>query len=236
MKKTTSMTKNYFILITLICITTNLFGQQEATVNLQVEKNTLADILAKVEQQSGVRFYYLNNWLPKDSLTKNYQNTKLTEVLTDLFKETDLQYFKYADNRIYLTRGRLIHDYLPDGFFPAPVDTTATEPEYYSDENISVVINEQRSDIRRRKRSIQIGKQRSGASASEFTLNGKVVNAQSGRPVSGVLLSTGSGLTALTDAAGNYTFTLPYGENTLFADALGLERLEQPIFVYGDGK
>jgi len=229
------MTKNYFILITLICITTSLFGQQEPTVNLQVEKNTLADILAKVEQQSGVRFYYLEDWLPKDSLTKNYQNTKLADVLNDLFKETDLQYFKYSENHIYLTRGRLIHDYLPDGFFPAPADTTETQQEYYSDENISVVINEQRSDTRKRKRTIQIGKQSSGPSASEFTLNGKVVNAQSGRPVSGVLLSTGSGLTALTDAAGNYTFTLPYGENTLFADALGLERLEQPIIVYGDG-
>ncbi|MEL6306178.1 MAG: carboxypeptidase-like regulatory domain-containing protein, partial [Bacteroidota bacterium] len=229
------MTKNYFILITLIGITTSLFGQQEPTLNLQVEKNTLADILAKVEQESGVRFYYLDDWLPKDSLTKTYQNTKLADVLNDLFKETDLQYFKYKDNQIYLTRGRLIHDYLPDGFFPAPVDTTATEPEYYSDENISVVINEQRSDIRRRKRTIQIGKQRSGASGSEFTLNGRVMNAQSGKPVSGVLLSTASGLTALTDSSGNYAFTLPYGENTLFADALGLERLEQPIIIYGDG-
>lgn len=205
------------------------------TFSIEVQGETKEQLLNKIEASTGFKFYYLAEWLDNTPIYKSYGNNTIQSILEDILADTNLHFKEYGNGKVYLTQGRLIHDYLPDDFFPATKEVAIESSDANEASSISVVLDNQKATERQRRKTIRIGKQNVGATNSEFTISGYVKNELTGNPLPNVVVSTDKNKNTLTNSQGYYSLELPYGQNIVFTDALGLERLEQPVIVYSDG-
>lgn len=231
------MYRYYLSLFSILFFCGLSFAQiKEITISLNTQGETKGQLLKIIEDRAGVKFYYLPEWLDDKPIYKSYENSTIQLILEDIFADTNLHFIEYGNKKVFLTQGRLIHDYLPEGFFPvlkvAQVDST----ELLEATSISVVMDNQNTLERQRRKTIRIGKQSTGKTNSEFIISGFIKNEDTGNPLPNVVVSTDKDKNTLTNNLGYYSLELPYGQNILYTDALGLERLEQPVVVYSDGE
>lgn len=209
---------------------------EEKKYTFNFENITLEKAIESIEQNSDYSFYLDNDWLKNYPEPINLQltNANIETVLNTLFQNTNLNFY-ISDKKIILTKNSVIYDELPENFF----NNEKNKPQ----NNTTVVIqgapvfkkeldtNESGDDIN------VIGKENKNPKGKTFQLSGYVKDAKTGKPLPEVIIrSKNDEATAITDAQGFYTITLPAGINIIETENFLYKKETRKVILYNNGK
>ena len=222
----------YTILFIFPCA---LLAQNEAIkVDINYTNSQRKEVLLKLEQRTGVSFYFNQQWNGNDLISGTYTNTLLTVILDDIFKDTPINYFVLDAQTIILTQNLSIREKLHESFYrkskdSLPIDTEETEktsflylPEKVSNSKIETV---------------RIGKEQRAIGKDNYMLSGIVRNILTGEPIPNLaIIAKNNSKGVSTNLNGYYQIELPAGISTLMAKAIGVATVEKRVIMYNDGQ
>ena len=222
------------ILLLIMFMLTLAFAQaQEQTITISFDDVALEEAIGAIEQQTGVRFYYVAEWFGRSRVSGTYTNQPLDEILEDIFKDTLINYYLANDGSVVLTRNNLIIDQLPEEYFgPEEKETTGVQQEAIN----PLFVQEERDEVLQEIETVRIGRQTRNNRRRTFTLTGVAINSANGNPISELaIVVQGSNLGTSTDANGVYSLELPAGVNILEARSLGISTKRIRVIIYNNG-
>ncbi len=225
------------IIALLIFISSHgIYAQSEnQKITITLENTPLIEALQKIENQTDLRFYFVENWIPEKVVFGQYENSPLDVVLNEIFENTLLNYYVLDDNKIILTQNNVIYDQLPEGFFPAPAkeERIAESQEFTA----SPVFSMENENSQKELETVHIGRENRNSRARVFTLRGTVTDAETGEPLSNLaVMVQNKNINAVTDSQGRYEIRLPAGANILETQSLGTEDYRKRVVIYNDGE
>jgi len=213
-----------FAFIAILLTPSFVFGQINLADSIQITANyksiPIPTVLGQLEQTLNVKFYYQAAELPKRTINQNYQNTPLSEVLTDLFRETSLGYMFYRDYAIIIAPQGVINESFSSNYYQA------LEEAQNSEDSRSA-----------KKRKIIIGSVTQMNPSGKATVKGTIKDAQTEEPIIGATiffaeLNSGSA----TDFNGNFEAEVPVGEYEVTVQYIGYEDLRKKVEIYSNGE
>jgi len=222
------------LLIFLFCYGGIGLAQEGTTITLSFEDRPFSEVIDELERQSGHEFFYVDEWLPNRSISGNFVDEPLQNVLDTLLKDTLLNFYIMDDGKVVLTQNAIIVDTLPEAFF-GEQDTVAASGGEQNNANplfYSEAASEQASELE----NVRIGKQNRNSGRRRYTLSGIARNATTGQPISEMaIVVEGSNIGTATNSDGYYELELPAGVNILSTSALGIESSRKKVIIYNDG-
>ena len=103
------------IIFLLICLNTECQSLSEFSISFS--NKTIPEVINQIEKKTKIDFFFLDDWFDDRLVSGNYVNQTLDLVLTDIFKNTVINYYIYDDNRIILTENNMIDDSISSSFF-----------------------------------------------------------------------------------------------------------------------
>ncbi|MFT4576101.1 MAG: hypothetical protein ACI9SI_001019 [Polaribacter sp.] len=235
--------KKGIILIFLLTVFALNSQVKEQRISINFRNVSLVDAFNKIEKKVPFKFFYLKEWLGETKVSGKYKNALVTEVLGHILKKTVLNYYITSDNKIVLTRNRLIHNSLPIGFFKTiktgvvkvekdtsiPIVKTVETPKPITFIKKTAVANKGVETIR-------VGKESKNQSNKSYQLSGYIKNTLTGKPlVNLVIRSLDKNVNAVTNNEGFYTITLKSGENLVELKSIGVIDIRKKIIMYNHG-
>tara|TARA_R110002051_G_scaffold269806_1_gene330065 strand:- start:33281 stop:36052 length:2772 start_codon:yes stop_codon:yes gene_type:complete len=227
------------LLILMLFLSVGIFAQEkESRYNFQFQNKNILDVLNEIEFETGFTFYLDESWVSDKIYSGNFTNETLDAILSTLFKETNLNYFKLNDSKIILTQNNIIYKDLPEGFFGKEVVDSIIE----NANNIRVTSNPVFSNIEASNnnsisRTVRIGKENLGNAKSAYTVNGYARTAEQGQPISNLsIILNGKNSGVVTDDNGYFELEVPMGTNIVKTSSLGIEASTTRIIVFNDGE
>ena len=210
---------------------------KEPSISLRIDGKNLKQALQKIEEITGYRFYYLDEWLPKKAISASYEDTKISDILNSLLQSTLLNFYILDKNNIILTRNNLIYDSLPVTFFGKSQQEPATgTAKSVQETNPILFLDDRLSGRNKAIETVFIGKETAQGRNNTFTLTGYVTGKADGEPIANLsVLETNRNIGATTDDSGFYKILLPVGENLLETKSLGIESQKKRVIIYNDG-
>ena len=206
---------------------------QEEQITVSFNDTPLAEVIGTFEEITGLQFYYVEDWLGNTSVTADFNETPLDEALDTVFKDTLINYFLSEEGTVVLTRNNIIIDQLPEEYF-GKVDQEITGP--LEDEVNPLFVNEEQAEEVRALETIRIGRQTRNNRRRNFTLSGRAVNSENGKPIPELaIIVQGTNLGTTTDADGRYSIELPAGVNIVEARSLGIGTNRKRVIIYNNG-
>ncbi|NJY63128.1 TonB-dependent receptor [Salinimicrobium sp. CDJ15-81-2] len=213
-----------------------LFAQDPSDkLNLSLTGATVKEALLQLEEVSGYKLYFAEDWVDHGDLSLELNEVSLEEALQNILSETQLNFFLLERNRIVITRNNIIYDQLPQGFFPAPEvqteESTKTvaknyNPIFYSQEDLPSTEIE----------TIYIGKEDRTSGNRTFTLSGIALNSETGEPIANLaVLIRGKDIGTVTNQMGYYSLKIPAGTHILETRSLGNEDVVKRLLLYNHG-
>ncbi len=204
-------------------------------ITISFENSDIKNVLDQIEEISGYEFFYVEDWLGRKKVSGDYQNTSLSTVLSDIFKDTLINFYVMEGNKVVLTRNNIIVDRLPENFFGKEDVIVQTEDQDL--EANPLFYNEERSAESTRLETVRIGKQTRTNRQRRFTLSGYAKNVNTGKAISEMaIVVEGTNLGTATDNDGFYRLQLSAGVNILKTSALGIEGTRKKVIIYNDGQ
>ncbi|GAA0729389.1 carboxypeptidase-like regulatory domain-containing protein [Aquimarina litoralis] len=211
---------------------------QEKKISLNYQDEDVANVLSLIENQTDFRFFYMDSWLAdQDKISGNYQDVEIKDILIEIFKDTVLNFY-ILDNRIILTKNESVYDYLPDQFFGLQRDTVITKTIRKTKKKVDlpVLSSNRNNSLSQKIETIRIGKRVQNDNKSEYEISGKLTNKVNNQPIKeALILINGTNKNIKSDGNGFYRLTLPPGSYNFEINALGMERYQKKIILYGDG-
>ncbi|WBX72819.1 hypothetical protein PG913_07850 [Tenacibaculum pacificus] len=105
------------ILLLSFFLNLSIYSQKESG-NLKIEINNLnkEQIINLLEEKTDYHFFYINSWLDNRRISKNFNNTSITNILDYILNDTAINYYITNDKKIILTYGNLISNSIYDNF------------------------------------------------------------------------------------------------------------------------
>ncbi len=226
--------KNFVTLIILFSLQ-HLTAQEESPkVSLSLEQATLEQVLGEIEQQTGLHFFYVEEWVKGTQVTANYNQTPVSEVLKKVLEQTLLNYYFLDNNRVVITKSNIIYNQLPQGFFPDTTQIATERPKEIKEYN--PVFYTQSNSPKATSKTIFIGKETQTSGTGTFNLSGQATNQETGEPISNLsIIVQGTTIGTVTNINGNYNLRLPAGEHLLETRSLGNEDVVTRLVIFSDG-
>ena len=217
------------IVLVFFCGIATLFGQEKEPLkfSLTFKESTTKQVLEKIEDKTPYRFYFLESWLNETKVSGDFKNQTLSTLLNVLFKETLLNYYITADNKVILTQNNLI--YTPDLstiFDPKTVVIQPNTTEYIPVQSTLLTNGTDRI--------YRIGKESINSKNKKHSLSGIVMNSTTKMPIQDLVV-TMNDQNVVTDSLGSYKFLLNQGVYTLKTKAIGIENSTRKIVLYSSG-
>ncbi|MEM7655553.1 MAG: TonB-dependent receptor [Bacteroidota bacterium] len=203
------------------------FSQQtenplDAPINLTGSVATLSDWLTRIEAETPVRFYYREEWMPRNFIAAAASGEPLRDVLGRLVLETDLGYLPYGAQSIVIAPKDQL-DQLDAFEFSSYLEELADLEEK--------VAAEEEAD------RIFIGDSTIRPAPRQATLSGYVYDVDTDDNVAGGQIRVPklqSG--AFIDSLGRFSLKLPTGLHVVEIEALGHQKITQEIYLFSDGE
>ena len=227
------MMKNLLLTILFFSVAQTLLAQKNnENISLSFENSTRLDVIKQIEKNTDYQFYFIESWLDDSLISGDYSNILITTILTDVFENTEVNYYISPNKKVILTNNNFIRDELPINFIKDEYTKVATEnnlePVFFNENSLNK--NEQ-IDV------VKIGKESSNLSQSNFTLSGYIRNKTTKEPlVDLVLLVKDKDINTVTNQDGYYSLTLPAGANLIEFKSLVINDLIKKIVIYNNGK
>ncbi|MGB6153448.1 MAG: TonB-dependent receptor, partial [Pricia sp.] len=196
-------------------------------------------VLSKIQMNTDYEFFYLDAWFTNRTISGDYTNISLSELLESVFEPTVINFYFYG-NRIILTQNSLIYDSISEQLFESHENHTLPlehiEPEGEENQAGPVLTDQSSTNLPRAVTTVRIGKENKDSATQRFTLSGYVKNKTTGQPLSDLaLLVEDSEQGTSTDEEGFYSLKLSPGEHMLATKGLGLQDTRKRIIIYNNG-
>ena len=214
------------------------FAQETSAVSGSYSNTPLEDVILDLEKKSGYRFFFLKDWVDKDSITSTFNNKSISLVLDELLEGTTLNYHLLEDEkRIVLLENTVVYDELPLYFFGKDSLASSTETVRVArNAPPPTFFNEDVRQTRKEYGVAKVGKADVAKLKSAYILKGKAVNARTGEVIEDLAIRVkGTNLLGVTNAQGNFELELPAGYNVLSIRAMGIAATEREVIMYSDG-
>lgn len=232
----------YILCIALFLSSFQLFSQDENKITVAFNNSTIPEAIKEIESKTNFQFFYLNEWFGDERISGNYTNQSIEVILSDIFKNTVLNFYIYKGNSVILTKNNVIYDSLSKTYFDiipeeqrtkeVEIETEAevvSNPVFYKEEEVSV---EKAIDTII---PIKIGKEEKTPIQEKYKLTGYVRN-DKGEPLSTISVSVqGKDIGTTTDTNGFYELQLNTGTYTIETSSLSTKRAQKRVVLYNDG-
>jgi len=208
----------------------SVFSQENTkSITLSFQDTEILKVLQSIENSTDFEFYYKEEWLGNTVVSGSFNNSSLNEILTNILKQTKLNYYVLNNVQVILTQNNMIFDKLPDDFFTIEKSQVIAEegdlnPVFYNEEPSTNEV-------------LRIGKENKFNSQKKFTLKGNINDEITGDPISNasIVVNQKNNWTT-TNTNGYYEIELSTGLNTIEYSALGKEKVERKIIIYNNGQ
>lgn len=221
-----------FILIGAVPVVGKAQEQKTRLVNGKFENVYLPVFLNEIEAQTPYFFYYVPGQVDSVKVSVTAQNDSLPALLQKALKNTDLLFSIDRNNKVYITKGLKLVTHLPAGFFIAESRPLQVMRDTVIDYGME---NRKKEKITSESKLYEIGI-KSNAARGNAIITGTVRNARSGEPLVNASVFINNNYSAVTDAYGKYSLTVPAGKHSLNILALGMKDTRLQLSVYSDGK
>ncbi|WP_037318011.1 carboxypeptidase-like regulatory domain-containing protein [Salegentibacter sp. Hel_I_6] len=232
----------FLAVLFLFCSAFKLSAQESTSINLSFEEAQIDKVIMMIEDQTGYKFFYSEEWLGDRIISGSYNDEDLEMVLTEIFNGTNLNFY-FLKDQIILTRNNVIYEELPGSFYPEKTrDSTTTEmpvsaKETPDDRNYQPVFYRESKTVSEEMETIYIGKEEKANQKSLFKLSGIVTNVETGLPIPNLSVVTANGKQgSVTNEEGYYELPLPAGANIVETISLGSLDIRKRIVIYNDGR
>jgi len=214
-------------IILIICLLLNIVvvssGQNidEIKINVDFKDESLKNILTILSENYPVKFFYKEDWLPDSKFTIAFDSIEFITVLSDLLKDTDLNYIIYHNLVIVAPDQKLSQEFSRDYF---------------------IMRNKQRILINSKKWAgastiINIGDTTKVSRLNQATISGNIKDRLSEEPLAGVNLYFETlDQTTSTDSNGRFELELPTGYNLLEISYVGYETQKVVLRIFNSEK
>ncbi len=226
----------YFYIFTMLFSFLFMSGQvEENKLSVAVQDQPVEKLLEEIELKTNFRFYYAPQWLDTISINKNYNDALVVEILEDIFKDTNLNFFISWDDRIILTQNNSIYGKLPEGILEEPKGNLIVVSQT---KNIlgPVLLGKRKNNTNRLLETVRIGKERLENTKPLLKLSGYVKNTKTEEPIQDLAIivrEINKGVT--TNGDGFYEIELPPGAHLIETSAMGIEASQRNLILYDDG-
>lgn len=220
--------KFFLLLFLSLIITFTALAQGEKIISGEYSNQPFSNFAVSLEQKTGYKFYF--NPAQTDSLiiTISFFNKTISDVLDEVFRNSDFRYSMDANHYIYVTLREPILTELPSNFFSGDLSDSVNQKK----ENARF---EEAEKVKVEKLTI-IGT-RSANNKSTATLAGYIRSVKTGEPVIGASVLIEKPLIGVaTDGNGYYSITLPKGTQQLRIRSIGMKSIDRNVLLHSDGK
>ncbi len=225
-----------FLLIIILFFSFNLSFAQDNKVKISMsfENSSVKDVLDGIEEITNYKFYYIESWLEGELVSGDYENISINIILTDILRNTVLNFYFLNNEKIVLTHNNIIYDNLPESFFGEPNKRVVGTED---DQDASPIFyDEYKSSNKNKTEIVRIGKENKNTNQKEFTLTGFVKNMTTGEPISNLaIVVKGKNIGTETNNEGFYKIKLSSGLNILELSSIEIENVQKKIFIFNDG-
>lgn len=224
--------RKYLLLLLLIIYFPFVYAQTtDPKISLNFENKDLPEVLILIEAKTDFEFFFDEDWFSLNKFSGKYSNIKVTEILEDILKTTNINYF-IKGKRIILTRGSMIYDRLPQGFLETREEIAFSKEKIQDVDPLFYNDSEEQAEV---VETVLIGKESRESNQSTYLLSGRVVS-EKGEPIARLnILIPNLNKGTVTDINGNYRIKLPKGINLLETQALGVDKIKKRLVMYSDG-
>ena len=207
----------------------------EPTISLAFTEKSRKEVLLQIEELTRYRIFFSEEWLSDEAVSGSYTNSPLSTVLTDLFKDTLLNFYISEEGFVVLTRNTIIRDQLPSSFYPDSISTISADSLQIP--AVSNIYPTQEELGNRRMETVRIGKEQQNLRRQNFMLSGFVRNAVTNEPIPNLaLIVKKSKKGTTTKADGSYEIELAAGPHIIQTQAIGIESVEKRVIMFNNGQ
>lgn len=205
----------------------NVYSQKKISITY-TDLNTI-EVLNLIEKESDYKFFYLEKWFNSDLKSGTYTNKTIQHILDDFFSNTLINYYITDNNEAILTQNSFIRD---TPYKNRKNQTTNNVLKETAKPIFNTTSSSNNTDIK----TVRIGKETKNSSRKKFTLKGILINADTKKPIAdAVVLIKKINTNTITDIKGNYTLNLPYGENLIETQIMGMLNTKTNVILFNDG-
>ncbi|WP_300569909.1 TonB-dependent receptor [Flavobacterium sp.] len=229
--------RNPTLTLLLLFFSTLIFAQENTnTISIEYSNISRKAVIEKIESTTDYKFYFEEEWLDnKVLISGNYQNKPITEVLSGIMEDTNLNFF-IDKKRVILTQNSIIYDKLPENYFGNGSNSIAKnnviKPVFF--QQYDSIKN---TDTKNTDAITLVGKESANSETNLYTLSGYVKNAKTGEPLSDVTIKVkNANVSTSTNETGYFILQLPSGMNVIETESLNHKKTVRKIMVYSNGK
>ncbi|SKB46604.1 TonB-dependent receptor [Daejeonella lutea] len=221
------------VVIILVLYCSSGFSQDKKPISGNFKDLTIEQFAKQLEAQTGYKIYYDQSQFDSLRVNLDVNNKPISDVFSELFKNTNYSFAIDRNNRVYLTRGRRINTELPAGLFAsrsqgAIIETQITDLGTTNEAGPVIATTENKL--------YEVGIRTSSLTGTA-TLSGDLRDAKTGEALVGAAIYVDNPRIGTTsDQFGSYNLTLPKGAHTLNIKAMGIKDTKRRIMLYSNGK
>lgn len=220
----------------VFCTLLRLEGQNESfTFNGDFRDLPFIEFAKEIELQTGVSFYYLEEWVREIRVTSSGSGISLQRTLDSLLLPEGLNYFIDEWDHVFLTDQIPLIPGLPD--YSGVTDQMEKLNETGREETMTSA--EQKYINGRRVRqleTIRVGDSEESEGYSKAVIHGKITDGETGEPVVGATIYIGElKKGAVTDVDGRFSLVIKPGKYTADFNCMGMKRIQYYLEVLSDG-
>jgi hypothetical protein len=189
--------------------------------------------LNKIESKTNYKFYYIDEWIlsSDEVLNNNFIDTPIEDVLNEIFKNTNLNFF-IDNSKIIITKNSIVYDKIPETQI---IEETI---EIEKQQKLTPIFNNKYSNSRKKSdKIIIVGKETKNSKNQYYILSGVIKNIKTNEPLSNIVIRTiDKTSNAVTDINGKFNLKLKNGLNQIETKAINFITEEFNIMMYNNGK
>ena len=224
--------------LTLLLLTGGAaLAQKDSLVSMDFKQAPIAQVLEKLEKQTGYRFYYDTTDFDSARIDITVDRQPFGKILDSICSMKTLSWSRDNHDRIFIVRGEAIRTSLPDDYF-AKKDPDQSQPGGDPDalkahgepvNTLQVAVLENKL--------YTIGEKTNAPAQGVVNLAGYTRDAKTGEPIGGVSIYVENPRIGVSsDQYGYFSINLPRGRHILNIQSIGMRDTRRMLMVYGDGK
>ena len=228
------MKKPFTIWLFLMLVLRIQSQEPDVLIHGHYEAVPLEAFVQEAERQTGLHFFYREEWIRNITITAEGDSLSLRNMLNSAFQHTDLHFYFDTLNTVILIKGKPLITALAE-----PVPMTGISDLAANGRNGHITETE-KSYLEGRKKiraeTLTIGDPNNAKPGKMIAVRGRMTDKETGEPLIGAtayVRETGVGYA--TDFDGLFLITLPPGTYEVIFNCLGMEEVNYYLKLYADG-
>jgi hypothetical protein len=219
-------------LIMVFSLSTGLFAQSgEIYFNGNYINSSFNEFVAWVEESTGVKFYYADEWVETIKISAVGDSLNLQDVLRDNLAGTDLHFYISPSGNVFITKGQKLITKLPESSKKAVVSGLEEDKKGNGITDIEKMYLKGRDNGLIETRTL--GERKAGFENKTVIISGKITDTETGEALIGATIYFKEIAKAcVSDLNGHYSIAIKQGKYNASINCLGMKELKYILEVY----